>query len=109
MKKIIVGMMALASISAFARVDENLIDAKMKLVNAINASVSFKVTANDLNDKNLNIAAYSDRLHRGIAREFGNDCVEKSFGSVSELSHFLAQDTLSVEGLLSPVLENCYH
>ncbi len=108
MKRMIVGLVALSAISAFAGIGDNVIDAKGKLVDAINASVSFEVTANDLNDRILDTAAYSDRFHREIARQFGKDCIEKSFGSVTELSHFLSQDTLSVDGLLSPILEKCY-
>ena len=109
MKKITLVLATLVSISAFAGAEENMLDAKVKLINAINSSISFEITINNLTDENLYIATFSDRFHREIARKFGKDCIEKSFKSVTELSHFLTQDYLSVESLLNPIVENCYN
>lgn len=108
MKNFIMILVALSSLSAFANSEQNATDAKLKLVNAINSSVSFQISLNELNDNFLPIATYSDRFHAEISRNFGKACIVKSFGSVTELSHFLAIDDLSVDVLLFPILENCY-
>lgn len=108
MKIFIIAFLAVGHLSSFAVDDKDVYCAKAKLVSAINSSVPFKVSVKNLSDISLRVATFDDRFAKRIQRKFGHECITQSFGGTNKLRDILSLESVRVDEILAPILENCY-
>jgi hypothetical protein len=101
--KIIVGLLVLSSATAFAEVDEHIVDAKSKIAKALGTHIE------ELTDgaRIMSIGKYGPAYSAPqLTRAFGETCIKNSFGNTTSLTNSMGD--MKVSDVLDPILIKCY-